>query len=75
MGLVSCVVLGFEMEGVEAGGEMQMMELDDYVLLVHILQPVGGSPVRARIGLREGADGPKVETVPLRRTLVSAVRD
>lgn len=64
LGLVGHVLMRFEMEGVDETGEITVPEVDDYVLPVHILEPVAGSPVRVRIRLRDEEDGERIEIVP-----------
>lgn len=59
--LVACIVLRFDIEGVSSssqgdsnrGKEIKVPELDDYIMPVHILEPVAGDPVRVRIRLRD----------------------
>lgn len=64
LGLVGSIVVRFEMEDVDESGKIAVPELDDYILPVHILEPVAGSPVKVRIRLRQGDDGGRVEVVP-----------
>lgn len=71
LNLVACILLRFDIEGadVESDGKgqkkragLQVPELNDYIMPVHILEPVAGDPVRVRIRLREV--GGRVEVVP-----------
>lgn len=62
LGLVAMIVLRFEIEGIYEGC-IKVPELDDYILPVHILEPLAGSPVRVRLKLRGGGDGRPVEAV------------
>lgn len=64
LGLVASVVMRFDMEGVSEDGEIKVPDVDDYILPVHILEPVAGSSARVRIHLREGNDGRSVRIVP-----------
>lgn len=66
LGLVGCVLLRVEMDGVGGvGGRIEVPELDGYILPVHILEPVGGgSALRVRMRVREGDEGARVEVVP-----------
>lgn len=67
LSLVACIVLRFEMEGVDEAdgiGEIQVPNVDEYILPVHILEPVAGDPVRVRIRSRVGDDGGSIDVVP-----------
>lgn len=64
LGLVASVVMRFGMEGVSEDGKIKVPEVDDFILPVHILEPVAGSSVKVRIRLREGDDGRRVQIVP-----------
>lgn len=67
LGLVASIVLRFEIEGADGGGGIEVPACDEYVLPVHILEPVGGKPVRVRVRVREGEGDEsvgRVEVVP-----------
>lgn len=63
LGLVASIAMRFEIQGVD-GREIQVPEYDDYILPVHILEPVAGTPVRVRIRVRQGDDAGRVDVVP-----------
>lgn len=70
LALVACIVLRFEIEGVDEevnGGRhkenvFRVPEVNDYIMPVHILEPLSGDPVRVRIRLRERSR--RVKVVP-----------
>lgn len=65
LGLVASVVMRFDMEGLGEDKEIKVPEVDDYILPVHILEPIAGSSVKVRIRSREGGDdGWRVQVVP-----------
>lgn len=57
LSLVASVVMRFDMEGLNEDRQIKVPEVDDYILPIHILEPVAGSSVKVRIRTREGNDG------------------
>lgn len=62
LGLIAMILLRFEIEGIDERG-IEVPQVDDFILPVHILEPVAGSPVRVRLRLRGADDGGTIEVV------------
>lgn len=63
LGFVACVVMRLEVDDVDEK-VIKVPAFDEYILPVHILEPVAGEPVRVRLRLREGEDGRSIQVVP-----------
>lgn len=63
LNLVASIVMRFDMEGMDEDRQIKVPEVDDYILPVHILEPVAGSSVKVRIRSREENDGRRFQVV------------
>lgn len=64
LGFVAVVLLRFDIAAADEDQTLRVPDCDDYILPVHVLEPVSGEPVRVRIRMRDGVDGGRVEVVP-----------